>query len=78
MGKSKIMGFGITTQDIMDLLREKYDFPEDTIITRLERSLNQDAWVINLYSPEFKEHGDLDILSTERLRPGYKYVKEAI
>lgn len=73
---SKVYSFGVSSPDIVRLLIDKYDFPEDTILTRLERPLNQDGWIVNLYSEGFPEHGDLNILPTERLREGFKYKKE--
>lgn len=73
---SRLIGFGIPSQELADYLIEKYGFPDNILISRFERPVNQDGWIVNIYSPDFPEHGDLDMLSTARLAPGYKYIKK--
>ncbi|MDE2107154.1 MAG: hypothetical protein KGL39_58655 [Patescibacteria group bacterium] len=74
MGKtSRILGFALSSQDLADMLIKEFGFPEDIVITRFERPLNQDAWMVNLYSPQFPEHSDLDLLPTMRYKKGYNW-----
>lgn len=74
--QSKVIGLAISSVDLANFLIEKYGFPKDTVITRFERPLNQDAWIVNVFSPEFPEHGDLDTIPTSRLPEDWKYVKD--
>ena len=74
--KSRIIGFGLSSVDLARLLYDKYDFPDDIVITKFERIISQDAWIVNLYSREFPEHSDLDLISTQSIRDDYRYKNE--
>jgi hypothetical protein len=74
--RSNIFSFALSRQDLCDIFIEKYGFPEDIVITKFDEPLNQEAFAVHLHSPEFREHGDLDILSTARPGDNYKWKKE--
>lgn len=66
MSRIKVKNVIFSRAELEEYLIAFHDFPQDIVITGIQKPVNQEAYCITVQSESFPESGDLDVQDTSR------------